>query len=174
MYPDPQEITLDQSQSHIFYHLLFIFNGSARCEVRLTFHIMARDTFFFLVPPYQETDVNVHSGFEAIYNMKKSVGNLTSGDIQYCVFQKCCCQCTVTVYTVIVYQYIVVSVIVYIASQGYLKWWQHVFLVTTPPTYIKAFKIIPQDVPIQPAFSNSCCLIVLTFPGNQLLIKCVY
>lgn len=27
---------------------------------------------------HKETDVNVHSGFEAKYNMKKSVGNLTS------------------------------------------------------------------------------------------------
>lgn len=49
MHPDPQEIILDYCQSHIFYHLLFIFNGSARREVRLTFHITAQDKIFFLV-----------------------------------------------------------------------------------------------------------------------------
>lgn len=48
MHPDPQEIILDYCQSHIFYHLQFIFNGSAQCEVRLTFHIMAQDKFLFL------------------------------------------------------------------------------------------------------------------------------
>lgn len=49
MYPDPQEIIPDYCQSHIFYHLQFILNGSAQREVRLTFHIMAQDEIFFLV-----------------------------------------------------------------------------------------------------------------------------
>lgn len=40
-----------------------------------------RTTFSFLFPAWrQETDANVHSGFEAKYNMKTSVRHLTSWD----------------------------------------------------------------------------------------------
>lgn len=49
MHPDPQEIVLDYCQSHILYHLQFVSNGSAQCEVGLTFHIMAQDKFLFLL-----------------------------------------------------------------------------------------------------------------------------
>lgn len=74
MHPDPPEIILDYRQSHIFYHLQFISSGSSQHEVRLTFHIMTQDKkFSFLFLKCRNRRQNVHSGFEAKYNMKTFV-----------------------------------------------------------------------------------------------------
>lgn len=133
MHPDPQEIIPDYCQSHIFYHLLFIVNGSAQCGVRLTSHIIGIGQNFLSCFRYKETEVNVHSGFEAKYNMKMSARHLTSWDS---VSLTCCCQCSATVYRSVSILHIYSTVCIIFLKQR---------LVTAPPPYIKALEIIPLD-----------------------------
>lgn len=80
MHPDPQEIIPDYCQSHIFYHLQFIFNGSAQCESQTDIPHYGTGQISLSSSWYEETDKDVHSGFEAKYNIKKSVGYLTNWD----------------------------------------------------------------------------------------------
>lgn len=98
---DFRAIILDYCQSHIFYHLVFIFNGSMRHEVRLTFHITAQDKislscFLFSTTRRQTRMFTQDLKLNIIWRTLWDSWQVET----YCFSSKCCCQRTVTVYSI--------------------------------------------------------------------------
>lgn len=144
MHPDPQEIIPDYCQSHIFYHLQFIFNGSAQCEVRLTFHIMERDKIVFLVSGIRRQkrmftqDLKLNIIWRRLWDILTSWDSLVS--LQNAVVN------ALSLFTELFLSFTsTVDSVSIICSISRILYSQHVVVVTISPPYIKALDIIPRD-----------------------------